>query len=149
MSAWARTTSCFSPPDSSEKRLSMRPPAPSRLSGPAVGPHLDDLADGEIELQGEVLGDERDLTGHVAPAVGPGRLAPDEHLPRPWPQDAVDEIEQGALAAAVGANDADEVAGGHLEADASEDGTDVVREHQVGDRNQIGNHAHDRPLRSR
>ena len=58
----------------------------------------------------ELLRHQRHLLGHVAAAVAVRRPALNEHVAGRRPQHAVDEIDQRALAAAVGADDADEVA---------------------------------------
>ncbi len=77
----------------------------------AVGAHLDDLAHRQVELQGEVLGHEGDLAGDVAALVLARRPAGDQHGALDRREHAVDQVEQRALAAAVGPDHADEVAG--------------------------------------
>ena len=94
LSACASTTSCFSPPESSENRPLGEvgdPETRQRLVGVAAGRRvlaeavapIDRLAHGEVEVEVEVLRHKRDLTRHVAAAVPARRHAFDEHLRPP------------------------------------------------------------------
>ncbi len=92
------------------------------LGAAAVGAHLDHLAHGKVELEREVLRHQGDLASHVAALVLAGRAAVDEDRAGTRREQAVDQVEQRALAAAVGSDHPHEVAGFHVERQALEHG---------------------------
>ena len=119
-----------------------------RLATPTVGAHLHNLAHREIKVQVEVLRHERHLARHLAAPIRARRPAVDEDFAALWAQHSIDQVEQRALAAAVGTDDADEVLCGYVERHTPKHLTRVVGEPEVAYRDDGGTH-YERPRRSR
>ena len=159
ISAWARTTSCFSPPESSVKRRSASSPTPRRASVCAGSAH--DAASlprqyapisttsrtARSKSRSKCCGTSatsRAMSRRLYLAVGTPLTSTS---PRGRPQQAVDQVDERRLAAAVGPDDADEVAVLELERDPPQHGARVVGEGHVTEGD--ARHQALRPRRSR
>ena len=83
-----------------------------------AGVHLEHLADGEVLLQARVLQHDPHALAHRALAVG-GVVAEHRDLAGVAQPVALEDLDGGRLAGAVGAEEAEHLAGGDVEADAA------------------------------
>lgn len=82
--------------------------------------HGDDVAHAEAEVFGKLLQHHRDALGHPARRALPDILTLEQHAPGLWAVETVGAAQQAGLAAAVGADQPNELAGAHFERDIVE-----------------------------
>ena len=86
-----------------------------------IAPHEDDLQAGEGKTHLAGLKHHRPQLGPAAAAQALQRAAPHQEAPAPGRQQAGEGVNQSGFAAAVGAQEAHEFSGAHLEIEAAQD----------------------------